>query len=150
MEYYYLYLKRDNPVFDGETSLMGKLYLSSCDSDVLKLEDNEVLLQSSHRFICDTLEPSPYNEIHPPIPVGKYTVTMNIRSPRFRRYLPRLLNVPHRSGILIHEGNTVADTSGCILVGKKERQSFLSNSRNTLNKVSNIIYKYCVGKIYVY
>ena len=79
--------------------------------------------------LCETLE-DPYREDPNPstpeneakvmhqtcIPHGKYQVIVNY-SPRFRRYMPRLLDVPGFAGILIHSGNTVEDTSGCILVG---------------------------------
>ncbi len=49
------------------------------------------------------------------IPVGTYEVVAH-KSPKFGRcYL--LENVPGRSEILIHAGNTHEDTSGCILLG---------------------------------
>lgn len=49
------------------------------------------------------------------IPVGAYEVIAH-KSPKFGRcYL--LENVPGRSEILIHSGNTHEDTSGCILLG---------------------------------
>lgn len=50
------------------------------------------------------------------IPTGLYEVILN-RSPKFRRVLPRLLDVPAFSGILIHPGNWPRDTEGCILTG---------------------------------
>lgn len=83
---------------------------------------------------CDTLEDTARNLTHEAkvmhqtaIPEGTYLVIVDI-SPRFGRELPRLLDVPHFSGILIHRGNTVDDTSGCILVGENKSKGQISNS----------------------
>lgn len=49
-------------------------------------------------------------------------------SPKFKRELPRILNVPHFDGILIHRGNTAKDTSGCILIGENKVKGKVINS----------------------
>ena len=61
------------------------------------------------------------------IPAGIYKVTVNL-SPAKRRMLPRLLDVPGFSGILIHRGNTKSDRSGCILVGENKVKGKVINS----------------------
>jgi hypothetical protein len=42
--------------------------------------------------------------------------------------LPRLLDVPGFSGILIHRGNTKSDSSGCILAGENKVKGKVINS----------------------
>ncbi len=63
-------------------------------------------------FECFTLE-----DLDKMIPAGRYEVVVTY-SLRFKTMLPILLNVPGRSGIRIHAGNSEADTEGCILVGQ--------------------------------
>ena len=43
--------------------------------------------------------------------------------------LPELFGIPGRSTILIHWGNTAADTDGCILVGHTRQLNFIGKSR---------------------
>lgn len=91
-------------------------------------------LEVDGKYFCDTLEDRVLDlsrEKKVPgqtaIPAGKYEVIVNI-SPRFRRKLPRLLNVPGFEGILIHRGNTPEDTAGCILVGENKAKGKVINS----------------------
>lgn len=71
------------------------------------------------------------------IPTGTYKIDMNTVSPKFKDRswakpyggkLPRLLNVKGYEGVLIHVGNTSADTLGCILVGDKSSNGRIINS----------------------
>ena len=49
------------------------------------------------------------------IPDGTYPVSVTF-SPRFKRMLPLIGNVPGRSGIRIHRGTKPEHSKGCILV----------------------------------
>lgn len=68
------------------------------------------------------------------IPFGTYKVIVN-HSPKFKRELPRLLDVPHFEGILIHRGNTAKDSAGCILVGENKVKGQLINSTQYENEL---------------
>jgi hypothetical protein len=85
-------------------------------------------------YFCDTLEDSvrdiPREGKIPgktAIPAGEYKVILS-HSPRFKRELPRLLNVPYFDGILIHRGNTPNHTEGCILIGENKIKGQVINS----------------------
>ena len=55
------------------------------------------------------------------IPCGTYPVVVT-RSPKFRRILPLVLNVPGRSGIRFHRGTKPEHSHGCILVSAAMEQ----------------------------
>ena len=84
----------------------------------------------NERFICNTLEDG-IREFkvagETAIPYGRYKVEVTY-SPKFKRMLPLLLDVPNFKGIRIHSGNTTKDTSGCILVGDWDGNRSLVNS----------------------
>ena len=62
------------------------------------------------RFFCNTLEHKGYE-----IPALCYPVRVTM-SPRFKRLLPIVQNVPGRSGIRFHRGTKPQHSTGCILV----------------------------------
>jgi hypothetical protein len=66
------------------------------------------------------------------IPAGTYEVILN-HSPRFGKIMPRLLEVPNFTGILIHKGNTPENTHGCILVGKDRTEDRILHSTEAYN-----------------
>jgi hypothetical protein len=68
------------------------------------------------------------------IPAGTYKVTME-HSPRFKRLLPYLHDVPHFLGILIHAGNTADDSAGCIVVGRNKVKGKVQESQATLREL---------------
>jgi hypothetical protein len=72
------------------------------------------------------------------IPMGVYKVIVNL-SPSKRRMLPRLLDVPGFSGILIHRGNTNSDSSGCILVGENKVKGKVINSTQYEKRLVEIL-----------
>lgn len=64
-------------------------------------------------------------------PAGIYTCAITY-SPRFKQYLPELLNVPGRTKIRIHSGNDKDDTEGCILTGYEHDEARIWESRAAL------------------
>ena len=79
------------------------------------------------------------------IPIGKYTVAMDVLSPKYSAVkwysdlcggkMPRLLDVPGFEGILIHPGNTALDSYGCILVGRNTKVGQVTESKATFKKL---------------
>jgi len=68
------------------------------------------------------------------IPAGTYQVLLT-QSPRLKRVLPLLLNVPGFEGIRIHPGNKAEDTDGCILVGDAPAPDWLGQSKVAFDRL---------------
>lgn len=107
--------------------------------------------------VCDILEPAdrgltsdmPLNKLKrlkvkgkTAIPTGRYRIDMTTVSTRFkyrswaRPYggiLPRLLNVPFYSGVLMHVGNDENDTDGCQLTGYNKVKGKVVDSVKAFN-----------------
>ena len=92
---------------------MGKLFLNGeefCDTLELPWKDNQ------RSVSC--------------IPAGNYEARIRLAKESGSRDYKHLLvkDVPNRSYILVHIGNTTKDTKGCILVGQSRKQHFVGNS----------------------
>ena len=97
-----------------EVSTIGNLYLNG-------------------EWLCDTLE-NPYLDNQRNIsciPEGQYKVRLRTaKESATKDYLHLLVqDVPDRSLVLFHVGNTAKDTRGCVLVGIGTEQDFVKNSR---------------------
>lgn len=115
------------------TYTIGNLYINNkffCNT----LEDKNRDLNKNGKF--DNGETKVYANTC--IPFGIYNVILTV-SPKFKRKLPRLLNVPSFEGILIHRGNTNADTAGCILVGENKVVGKVINSTGYELKLVELI-----------
>lgn len=84
------------------------------------------------------------------IPIGTYDISLDEISSKYgkkEKYkpiegkLPRLLDVPGFNGILIHCGNTVNDTEGCILVGKNKLKGRVCESTDTFFRLYSLLQK---------
>lgn len=109
-------------IYKGESYTIGKMYLNG-------------------EYFCDTLE----DAIRPvkipnetAIPAGTYKVEVTY-SPRFKRNLPLLIDVPNYTGIRIHNGSNKDHTSGCILVGFNTSKGKLTDSRKTSDQLTNLL-----------
>ena len=72
------------------------------------------------------------------IPEGSYPIKLS-KSPKFKRVLPEILNVPNNSGIRIHPGNFPSDTSGCLIMGAYFYEDNLFNSKKKVDEFYQIL-----------
>lgn len=115
-----------NRIFLGSSATIGELYIDK-------------------KYIADTLE----DRVRPEgekvygktaIPEGTYEVKLTY-SPRFKKILPEILNVPNFSGIRIHTGNSSKDTEGCILVGTwdGEKENWVGSSKIAFDELMTLL-----------
>lgn len=122
----------------------------------MELKLNRIFLSSSatigelwanNTHLCDTLE----DRVRPEgekiygktaIPEGTYEVKLTY-SPRFKKILPEILNVPNFSGIRIHSLNKAEESEGCIGVGEWNGKdtNWISNSRIAFNELMSLLQK---------
>lgn len=120
-------------IYKGDLYTIGKLYIDGvyqCDT----LEDADRNL-NQEMSLEDIKKEKVFGKTA--IPYGKYKVTLKQQSAKVSKskkyeqckgYLPRLIDVPAFSGILIHIGNTAEDSNGCILVGQNLIKGKVINS----------------------
>ena len=97
---------------DNSKAVPGKLYRVSHYYN----KRLDKLVERLH-YICDTLENADYL-----VPALIYKVQVT-QSPRFKRLLPILIQVPGRSGIRFHRGSLPEHSKGCILISASMEQS---------------------------
>ena len=92
-------------------------------------------------FICYTLEDKERLvkiKGETAIPTGKYTVIVTM-SPRFKKELPLILNVPNFSGVRFHGGNDENNSEGCPLLGMVRHSNAISNCAPAVALVTKMI-----------
>ena len=73
------------------------------------------------------------------IPSGFYKLTVN-QSPKFKRMLPRILDIKGFDGVLLHRGNSANDSLGCILIGyKKGDNSIFESTKAETDLVNRLL-----------
>lgn len=85
------------------------------------------------RWFCNTLERKGVE-----IPALCYHVCVT-QSPRFKRLLPIVQNVPQRSGIRIHRGSKPEHSSGCVLVPAEKEKELTNKLLKAQNEHEEII-----------
>lgn len=138
-----LNLKLDR-IYKGDKYTIGKLFIDNeyfCD--VIEDKDRGLTFNMS---LDEIKSKKVYAETA--IPRGKYRITMKEISPKFKQkptysftggFMPRLLNVPGFSGILIHAGVDQNSSSGCLIVGKNNIVGKVTDSLNTFKKLYDIL-----------
>ena len=107
----YIYLYRNQP--KGNT-LTGRLVING-------------------RYFCNTLERVGYQ-----IPALCYHVAVT-QSPKFKRLLPIVQNVPQRSGIRFHRGTKPTHSTGCILIPADKELELTNLLKQTQDNHEEII-----------
>lgn len=106
--------------------------------DRFKSDDNGTfgIMTYDGQYLCHTCE-DPWKNNMPSqscIPAAKYDV-IPYSSPKFPNVW-LIQNVPDRFSILIHNGNTIIDTRGCILVG--DSMGYIDGLPAVLNSVKTL------------
>lgn len=105
----------------AEDYTMGLLYIDDiyfCDTIEDKFRGNDLKGKKVYGETC--------------IPYGVYTVKITW-SPKHKRYLPQIMDVPYFDGIRFDVANTAKDVLGCVAVGIKSENGRVLQSRKTHN-----------------
>lgn len=108
----------------GKLFINGTYYCDTIEDKVIDLNKNGKFDDGLSKVMSQTA-----------IPYGTFKVVVNY-SPKFKRELPRLLDVPYFEGILIHNGNDQNSSSGCIIVGENKTVGKVTNSTFYMNNLT--------------
>jgi len=113
---------------------IGKLYINGqyfCDT----LEDKD-------RGLTQDMDENTIFDIkvkgQTAIPKGIYKVEYTY-SPKYKKYMLQVMNVPGFAGIRIHSGNNKDHTEGCILPGKNTKVGQVTCSRANTMQLTEIV-----------
>ena len=114
------------------TYTIGKLYLDGqyfCDvlEDVVRDKNEDGDLQ----------DPGEAKVKHQTaIPYGRYEVVVTW-SPKFKKFLPLLIDVPEFEGIRMHGGTDENSSSGCPILGENKQVGKVINSKFYVSKLTD-------------
>lgn len=72
------------------------------------------------------------------VPAGRYEVK-DTYSPRFKKNVLELQDVPGFSGVRIHSGNTSDDTEGCLILGLTQTKNGVADSRAAMVEFNKLV-----------
>lgn len=131
--------------YKKENYTIGKLYINGkyfCDT----LEDTDRGLDQN--MSLDKIKNLKV-KAHTAIPTGVYEIKMTY-SPKYKRIMPLINNVPGYEGIRIHAGNTHEHTEGCVLVGFNKAVGKVLNSKETFEQLYKYLEEECKNnKVYI-
>jgi len=125
----------------GESYTIGDFYID--DKLICNTLEDKVRDLNKDGDLLDDGEAKVYGETA--IPYGRYKVVYKF-SPHFGRKLPRLLDVPHFEGILIHNGSNASHTKGCIILGENNVKGKVLNSTKYMLLVCDLMNKADINK----
>jgi len=120
-------------IFKGPEYTIGKLYI---DGGTYHGEYFCDTLEDAVRIVNNDCSMKIYGKTA--IPEGTYKIDF-VWWAKHAAHYPHLIDVPCFTGILIHSGNRITDTEGCILVGENKVKGQVINSKTTYNRLMNII-----------
>ena len=102
----------------GKLSVDGEVFCDVLEDKVRDFnKDGDLLDEGEQKVYGETA-----------IPYGRYRVVVDY-SPKFKRDMPHILDVPHFEGIRIHAANWPTQLEGCVAVGENKVKGGLINSK---------------------
>lgn len=98
------------------------------------------MVDEDNNILCRTIERRWHDNQHDIscIPDGTYPCVPHIKSNN-GQHCWLLNNVPGRTGVLIHTGNTENDSEGCIIVGRDPTPEGVSHSMEALDHLHFVL-----------
>lgn len=109
---------------------MATIYLIRNSKERNAVRGTATIPMGADQIVCATLENADFI-----VPEGTFQL-VNTMSPRFKKILPLLVNVPGRSGIRVHTGTKPEHSKGCVLVTAFGRDQIIDfiNQNNKKNE----------------